>query len=77
MTISAEATVAALATEHPLATRVFARYGIDFCCGGGRPLKAVCAEKRLEVNRIIDEIAQELVSTEEVSTAGTWRHSMN
>lgn len=66
MTISAEATVATLATEHPLATRVFARYGIDFCCGGGRSLKAVCEEKSLEVNQIIDAIAQELVSADEV-----------
>lgn len=64
MTISAESTVATLATEHPLATRVFARYGIDFCCGGGRSLKAVCQEKSIEVNRIIDEIAQELASAD-------------
>lgn len=65
MTISTESTVASLATEHPLATRVFTRYGIDFCCGGGRPLKDVCGEKGLDVGRVVDEIRQELSSADE------------
>ena len=38
MTITADSTVGAVATEHPLATRVFARRGIDFCCAGGQAL---------------------------------------
>ncbi|MFV1959785.1 MAG: DUF542 domain-containing protein, partial [Planctomycetota bacterium] len=41
MTIDAQTPVGEVAAEHPLATRVFARYGIDFCCGGGRPLGEV------------------------------------
>ncbi|MDX9857919.1 MAG: iron-sulfur cluster repair di-iron protein [candidate division Zixibacteria bacterium] len=65
MTISTESTVASLATEHPLATRVFSRYGIDFCCGGGRPLKDVCGEKGLDVGRVVEEIRQELSSADE------------
>lgn len=64
MTISTESTVASLATEHPLATRVFSRYGIDFCCGGGRPLKEVCEEKGLDVSHVLDEIQRELSSTD-------------
>lgn len=65
MTISAESTVASLATEHPLATRVFSRYGIDFCCGGGRPLKDVCGQKGLDVGRVVEEIRRELSSSDE------------
>lgn len=64
MTNFTTSTVASLATEHPLATRVFARYGIDFCCGGGRPLKEVCEEKGLDVSQVIDEIQQELASAD-------------
>jgi len=64
MTISTESTVASLATEHPLATRVFSRYGIDFCCGGGRPLKEVCEEKGLNVSHVLDEIQRELSSAD-------------
>ena len=30
-----ESRVGEIATRYPLATRVFARHGIDFCCRGG------------------------------------------
>ena len=48
MSITTETRVGRLAVEHPLATRVFARHGIDYCCGGGRPLGVVCHEKGLD-----------------------------
>ena len=60
MMISSESKVGNVATEHPLATRVFARHGIDFCCGGGRPLQEVCERKGLDVEVILQEIQAEL-----------------
>ena len=60
MTINAETTVGNLATEHPLATRVFARHGIDFCCGGGRRLDEICSEKGLAVESVLAEIDKEI-----------------
>jgi len=60
MTITSETKVGQLAAQHPLATRVFARHGIDFCCGGGEPLGAVCTSKGLETAVILAEIAKEL-----------------
>ena len=60
MTITAETKVGQLAAEHPLATRVFARHGIDFCCGGGRPLAEVCREKKLDLDGVLGEIRKEL-----------------
>jgi regulator of cell morphogenesis and NO signaling len=42
MNITPDSKVGQIAVEHPLATRVFARHGIDFCCGGGKPLGEVC-----------------------------------
>ena len=60
MTITSESRVGQLAAEHPLATRVFARHGIDYCCGGGAPLGAVCADKGLAAAEIIAEIRREL-----------------
>lgn len=62
MNISAEMTVGTLAAEHPLATRVLARHGIDFCCGGGKALQDVCAKKGLDPARLLDEIRQELAT---------------
>jgi regulator of cell morphogenesis and NO signaling len=60
MTVTTEATVGQIATESPLATRVFARHGIDFCCGGGRPLAEVCAEKGLDADAVVGEINTEI-----------------
>ncbi len=53
MSLTAETTVGQIATEHPLATRVFARHGIDFCCGGGRPLTEVCEKKGLDTASVL------------------------
>ena len=40
-------TVRDLAVEIPNATRIFEQYGIDFCCGGKKPLSDACREKGL------------------------------
>lgn len=49
-----------LAARHPLATRVFARHGIDFCCGGGRPLAVACEERALDPEQVLAEIQKEV-----------------
>ncbi|MDC3378793.1 iron-sulfur cluster repair di-iron protein [Planctomycetota bacterium] len=58
--ITADNTVAQLAREHPLSTRTFARYGIDFCCGGGRPLRAVCQERGLDPEAVVAEVLEDV-----------------
>ena len=60
MTITADRTVGELAVEHPLATRVFARHRIDFCCGGGKPLSEACEARNLDIEMILAEIQKEL-----------------
>lgn len=52
-------TVGSLSTTRPHAVKVFQRYGIDFCCGGGKTLDAACADKGLDVARVREEIAAE------------------
>src|SRR5262245_33347152 len=59
MTITPETPVGQLAAAYPLATRVFARHQIDFCCGGGQPLKDVCQKQGLDVTQVLTEIQQE------------------
>lgn len=59
MTLTSERTVGEIATAHPLATRVFARHGIDFCCGGGKALGAACAARGLDPAVVLAEIARE------------------
>jgi regulator of cell morphogenesis and NO signaling len=58
--IQADTPVGKIASEHPIATRVFARHEIDFCCGGGRPISEICEAKGLETAAILDEIETEL-----------------
>jgi regulator of cell morphogenesis and NO signaling len=64
MPIQADTTVGRIAAEHPIATRVFARHQIDFCCGGGRPIAEICEAKDLDIEAILAEIQEELSSAE-------------
>jgi len=68
MQITQDTTVGALAAEHPLATRVFARHDIDFCCGGGRPLRDVCREKGVDTTDVLREIEAEIERSPEPET---------
>ncbi len=60
MTITRDIRIGTLSDQHPQATRVFARHGIDYCCGGGRPLGVVCHEKGLDTGEVLEEIRKEL-----------------
>lgn len=60
MTIRPETPVGRIAAEHPIATRVFARHQIDFCCGGGKPIEDVCVKRGLDVTAVLAEIDEEL-----------------
>lgn len=63
MSLTHDTQVGQIAAEHPLATRVFARHRIDFCCGGGRPLAEVCEQKGLDAGAVLEEIRTEIESS--------------
>jgi regulator of cell morphogenesis and NO signaling len=60
--ITPETGIGQIAASHPLATRVFSRHRLDFCCGGGRAIGDVCHENGLDTNAVISEITKELNS---------------
>jgi len=60
MTATTDTPVGTIATEHPLATRVFARHQIDYCCGGGVPLAEACAKRGLDAAQVLAEIDAEV-----------------
>ncbi len=60
MTISPSSTVADIATQFPLATRVFARHSVDFCCGGHEPLAETCETRGLNLEQILAELEVEI-----------------
>ena len=53
------ATLAELAVTEPGAARVFYRNGLDFCCGGRRPLEEVCEANGLDADDVVAQIAAE------------------
>lgn len=60
MTINETSRVGQIAAEHPLATRVFARHNIDFCCGGGRTLSDACRRSAADPDAVINELRVEI-----------------
>lgn len=53
---TAETTVREIALEQPASIRVFEKFGIDYCCGGRKPLAQVCAERSLQPEEILRAI---------------------
>ncbi len=69
MAISAETTVRDIATNQPAAIRVFERFGIDYCCGGRKPLTQACNELQLSVEQVIEKLeeASDTPASDEIS----------
>ncbi|HFE47260.1 MAG TPA: iron-sulfur cluster repair di-iron protein [Nannocystis exedens] len=71
--LTADTPVGKIAAEQPLATRVFARHGIDFCCGGDVPLSQACSERNIDVDEILGEIQREASMT--AGDSVVWEHA--
>ena len=69
MTTTAQ-TVREIALEQPSSIRVFEEYGIDYCCGGRKPLAEACAAGNLEVDAVI--AALELAAKAPTPIATDW-----
>jgi len=54
VTITENQTVREIAVENPATVRVFESLGIDYCCGGRRPLTDACAEANVPVERLLE-----------------------
>ena len=47
-----------IVADHYTTAFVFKKYGIDFCCGGGRPLQWVCQKHHIDPNALIAQLKQ-------------------
>jgi regulator of cell morphogenesis and NO signaling len=56
-------TVRDIAATSLAAVRVFEKFGIDYCCGGKRPLADVCAEKGFDAQAVQSELDAALAGT--------------
>jgi regulator of cell morphogenesis and NO signaling len=67
---TAETTVREIAVENPAAIRVFEKFGIDYCCGGRKPLAQACEERALETAAVLAAI--EAAATPAEATGTDW-----
>ena len=61
--IDKEQTLGQLATAVPAAAKVFYRHGLDYCCGGNKPLATACAEHGLDVAEVLAELQAAATTT--------------
>jgi len=72
---TATQTVREIALEHHSSMRVFEQFGIDYCCGGRKPLAEACVASNVEVEAVI--AALEFAAGAPVAAAEDWtRRSM-
>jgi regulator of cell morphogenesis and NO signaling len=60
-------TVGSLVARNYKASAVFAKHGIDFCCGGGRTLADTCAAKSLDLEMVVGELEDALAQKQDGS----------
>ena len=72
MSMTATKTVRELALEIPAATRVFERFGIDYCCGGKRTLDDACAAANLRVEEVLDTLESAAASANARQDEPNW-----
>ncbi|HQV37695.1 MAG: iron-sulfur cluster repair di-iron protein [Flavobacteriales bacterium] len=56
MKITPERTVGSIVAEDYRAAAVLTKYGIDFCCKGGRSVQEVCENKNIDQNKLAEDI---------------------
>src|SRR6185369_12167158 len=56
--ITTNMTVRDVATELPQSTRIFEKLRIDYCCGGGQPLAEACASAGVDVDNVLEMLAE-------------------
>lgn len=56
MSLTIEKTVSDIAVERPASLRIFEQLGIDYCCGGKKPLSEVCNKLGLSIDDVLARI---------------------
>ena len=69
MTVATQ-TVREIALENPATIRVFEKFGIDYCCGGRKPLAEACEANSIAVDDVIAALKRAAI--EPVPQAESW-----
>ena len=71
MQTTLEKTVREIALENPSSIRVFESLGIDYCCGGKRPLSEACSHAKVDLGRVL-ELLEQSARDSQAPVAGEW-----
>jgi len=66
-------TVREIAIEQPGSTRVFEKLGIDYCCGGDRPLAQACHAAGVPVAEVVRSLEQIEASSQQPAESYDWQ----
>ena len=61
--INSETTVREVALQLPESTRIFEKLKIDYCCGGNQPLAQACASAGIDLDNVMEMLAEVPQST--------------
>jgi regulator of cell morphogenesis and NO signaling len=61
---TSQSTLRSIALEKPATIRVFERFHLDYCCGGNRPLAEACAQKGIDVEAVLGQLAAATAAAE-------------
>jgi len=77
MVFTAEQHVGEIVAAFPDSANLFKSYGVDFCCGGGRPLSAALAEKAIAPDQFLAKLNQAYAASLSRAESGSqidWRN---
>lgn len=70
MSINPDVTVATLVKDQPATIAVFQRHGIEFCCGGGLPIREACERAGMDLHGLLAELRE---AVDPICDLGDWR----
>ena len=73
MSVTTEKTVRELALENPVATQVFEKLGIDYCCGGNQSLERACRAANLPIDQVLDSLEMAEQTARAAQTVHDWQ----
>jgi len=62
MNLDGTQTIAEIARQYPASVPVFEAFGIDYCCGGNKPLEQACAKQNVSLNLVLSHLSSALVT---------------
>jgi regulator of cell morphogenesis and NO signaling len=66
-------TVREIVIEMPGATRVFEKMGIDYCCGGAKPITEACQTAGVTVEEVVRSLEQFMTSSQASAESKDWQ----